>query len=128
MKTKATYRFLFLLLALFSTVVSCGKQPGDTFTYGPNGKYVPSDTVSFASSIPNDNTSNVPLNQPLQFQFSAPISVSSLQDGISIRVMDDSGAWIQGDISTNSSQDQVLWTPRFNGRRVSFDPATNYRA
>jgi hypothetical protein len=108
-------------------VASCGQQPGVDVKYDPNANYLPSDTVSFVQSTPEDQSLEVPLDSTIEIKFSGRVQVGSISDGTQIRVEDDMGSRLPGVFSFNAAQDTLSWYPYYGGRRLAFNNFTHYR-
>ncbi|MDB5038520.1 MAG: hypothetical protein JWQ35_2048 [Bacteriovoracaceae bacterium] len=116
----------FLFLAIFF-LSSCASSGGSNVQNASNSDYTASNTVSVISTTPADLATNISVSNPIVVTFSSPIQTSGVQDGINVRVTNDSGGWVPGLITFNATGDQLSWVPSQNSLPVSLDISSHYR-
>src|SRR3989338_3349231 len=99
-----------LLIVLFT--VACAKDPTLDIRTSENFDF--SETVSVIDHYPADRAMNISTRDPIVVQFSAPITTGSV-DSFAFRIQDESGVPVEGTISFNSTEDEIIFERKMNG-------------
>lgn len=117
----------FSLIVLSIFISACGSSSSSNPNTRPqflNDNNL-KDSVSVIDHYPADNTKNIPLDTPIVVQFSGQIDPSSV-DHFRVRLENESGRAISGEIVTNSAGTEIKFYPRYNGERQPLQRSTTY--
>ena len=121
-------RLSFKLMAYFCFAASLLSGCAPQYTATSN-KYVSgpiSKSVSVVDHFPFDNDEEVPMDSKVSIQFSGQIDPSSV-DYFTVRVEDESGNPLAGQIQLTGANDRIEFQRIINGTQLALDPGVRYR-